>query len=893
MQFGTSRLSLFVSALVLMAPLTLISCASQKSSIQNTPAETQNAEATALKPKDITFDENLIDRALLFGDADKTQVRLSPNGKKLSWLAAQDGVLNVFVADLKTPEKAEAITQESERGVARYFWAPDSKAVLFQKDVGGDENWQLFSVDLKKKKVKTLAEGEGIRTDVVAISSKKKREIVVRSNKRDPKVFDLYTLKLKSGKMKLLEKNTGFLDYYIDSSLKPRLATRMNEKGELELHKKKGRKWVSFYTLAADDQMGFAVHGFDSRGTRAYVTDSSQGDKAALYEMSLKSGTLKPIASDDKADITRVLIHPKKHTLQAARATYLRDRWQGIGKGFAEHLENLSFFGEGEIDIVSRSSDDKTWIVSMSYDNAPLEYLVYLPKSGEGKPLFSSRPALVGKPLVKMNPVVIKARDGLELVSYLSLPKDQDADSDGKADAKGPMVLWVHGGPWSRDRFHFSSVHQWLANRGYAVLSVNFRGSVGFGKNFVNAGNLEWGGKMHDDLVDAVKWAVDQGIADASQVAIAGGSYGGYATLAGLTFTPDTFACGVDIVGPSNLTTLLETIPPYWSQMVEMFAKRIGDSRTEEGRALLSERSPLNKVEQITKPLLIGQGKNDPRVKQSESDQIVNAMGERKIPVTYVLYPDEGHGFRNAQNRLSFFALSEVFLAQCLGGKAAPYAAEQYATTSMTVPTGSEFVYALNDTLALLNKDAGSEKVAEEKVAEEKAAEESPKVAKAPVFNEKGMNVGDRIKDFKLPVLNAADAGMKKWAPADYKKGGEKAKKATVMSFFATWCGPCKEEMPELVKLHEKYKDKGLGVALVSIDDSDKRDEIVELVKEKGVTFPVVFDRFKVVGRRYEAERLPYLIIFDEEGVVKVVHIGYTEEVQAGLEGEIKSALGL
>ena len=281
--------------------------------------------------------------------------------------------------------------------------------------------------------------------------------------------------------------------------------------------------------------------------------------------------------------------------------------------------------------------------------------------------LVSSKPAFDDVALANMYPIEIESRDGLKLVSYLTIPRELDVD--GRTSRPAPTVLLVHGGPWGRDNFGFNGLHQWLANRGYVVLSTNFRGSTGFGKNFVNIAAEEWAGKMHDDLIDAVNWMVEENIADKEKIAIMGGSYGGYATLVGLTYTPDVFACGVDIVGPSNLNTLLNTIPPYWKSFRDVFVHHIGDPDTEEGAALLEERSPLNRVDSIVKPLLIGQGANDPRVKQAEADQIVKAMKAKQIPVTYVLYPDEGHGFARPENNLSFFAVTEAFLAQHIGGR--------------------------------------------------------------------------------------------------------------------------------------------------------------------------------------------------------------------------------
>jgi len=303
-----------------------------------------------------------------------------------------------------------------------------------------------------------------------------------------------------------------------------------------------------------------------------------------------------------------------------------------------------------------------------------------------------------------MWPQELRSRDGKTLVSYLTLPAHADADSDGRADRPVPLVLLVHGGPWARDAYGYSSYDQWLANRGYAVLSVNFRGSTGFGKDFTNAGDGEWAAKMHDDLIDAVEWAVAEGVTTQDKVAIMGGSYGGYATLVGLTFTPDTFACGVDIVGPANLNTLLSTVPPYWASFYQQLVRRMGDPQTEEGKAWLTERSPLTRVDAIRKPLLIGQGANDPRVKQDESDQIVNAMTAKDIPVTYVLFPDEGHGFARPENNKAFNAVTEGFLAECLGGRAQPIGGD-FARSSITVPTGADGVPGLAEALRTHTQD--------------------------------------------------------------------------------------------------------------------------------------------------------------------------------------------
>jgi dipeptidyl aminopeptidase/acylaminoacyl peptidase len=393
------------------------------------------------------------------------------------------------------------------------------------------------------------------------------------------------------------------------------------------------------------------------------------------------------------------MIHPVEKTVQAVAFTYERKTWQVIDPAIAGDLNYLRTVADGDVEVAARTLDDQHWIVAYLLDAGPVKFYLYDREAQRADLLFSHRQALEELPLAPMHPVVIPARDGLTLVSYFTLPVGSDQDNDTRPDQPLPMVLLVHGGPWGRDNWGYDSLHQLLANRGYGVLSVNFRASTGFGKAMINAGNLEWGAKMHDDLLDAVHWAIQEKIADPARVAIMGGSYGGYATLWGMTNTPERFACGVDIVGPSNLVTLLESIPPYWQPQVELFATRVGDHRTAEGRAFLTERSPLTYVDQIQKPLLIGQGANDPRVKQAESDQIVKAMQEKGLAVTYVLYADEGHGFARPENNLSFYAVTEAFLAQCLGGRYEPIG-DDFDGSSIAVPVGAQEIPGLVEALS-------------------------------------------------------------------------------------------------------------------------------------------------------------------------------------------------
>ena len=401
---------------------------------------------------------------------------------------------------------------------------------------------------------------------------------------------------------------------------------------------------------------------FDSRGR----------DTSALVSIDTETWETAELAIDSRADASDAIEHPETGLPQAVAFEYDRATWQVLDDSIAADLERIADEEKGEFDVSSRSLDDRRWIVCYERDDGPKTFYLYERDTGELEYLFSDRPDLEEAPLATMHSAIVGSRDGRDLVVYYSLPVDSTGAAADRPSEPLPSVLLVHGGPWGRDSWGYDPLHQLLANRGYAVISVNFRGSTGLGKEFVNAGDLEWAAAMHDDLIDAVEWAVEQGIADRDRVAIMGGSYGGYATLVGLTFTPEVFACGVDIVGPSNLNTLLDTVPPYWAPMLAMLRARVGDNSTEEGRRFLAERSPLSHVDSIVRPLLIGQGTNDPRVKQSESDQIVDAMKERGIPVTYVLYPDEGHGFARPENNLSFMAVAEAFLARCLGGRFEP-----------------------------------------------------------------------------------------------------------------------------------------------------------------------------------------------------------------------------
>lgn len=646
-------------------------------------------------------DASLISRDILFGNPDRAAPRISPDGKRLAFLAPVDGVLNVWVGPAGDLAAAKPVTQEKVRNLRIFYWAYTSDHILFAQDKGGDENWHIFSVDLKTNETKDLTPVDGIQARIQAVSFKHPNDVLIGMNDRDKKNHDVYRVNIRSGERKLMQKNEkGFAGFEVDADFKIRLATATLPDGGSEIFEPDGKDgWKSFAKIGQEDSLTTDAVLFNAAGNQLYMFDSRGRDTAALTTFDMRSKKSAVAAEDAKADMSGVLVHPKELRVQAVSSTFDRKRWQVLDKTIQPDLDYLRGVDKGDLEVLSRSLDDKRWVVAYLLDDGPVKYYLYdRDKKPQATFLFTNQKALEGLPLTKMHPRVIKARDGLDLVSYLSLPKASDPDLDGKPDKPLPMVLLVHGGPWGRDMWGYNSMHQWLANRGYGVLSVNFRGSTGFGKKFINAGDKQWAKTMHDDLIDAVNWATSSGIADKSKVAIMGGSYGGYATLVGLTFTPDTFACGVDIVGPSNLITLLSTIPPYWTPILNMFTARVGDHRTEEGKKLLNERSPLNFVERIKRPLLIGQGANDPRVKQAESDQIVKAMQEKKIPVTYVLYPDEGHGFARTENRMSFNAVAETFFAQCLGGPYEPIG-DDFKGSSIKVPEGAAEIHGLPEAL--------------------------------------------------------------------------------------------------------------------------------------------------------------------------------------------------
>lgn len=643
----------------------------------------------------------LIPRGDLFGNPTRAAGKISPDGQWLSWLAPKDGLLNIWMAPADNPDQAKAMTDATDRPIRQYFWSPDSQSLLYIQDKGGDENFLLYGVNIASGEETTLTPFENTRVDIVGGSESIRDKILVGLNNRDPQFHDVHLLDLNSGELTLVLENNGYAGFMADDTLTVRMALCQNEAGGTDYFRVVDNSVESdpFSSTAMEDSLTTNPAGYTNDGSILYWLDSRGRNTAALYAEDVATGKHTLIAEDDKADIGGTIRDRESGKVQAYSVNYLKTEWTALDADIGASLDWLGTQLEGEYGISSRTDDDQTWIVWNDPLTAPTATYIYDRRAQTLTPFYVTRPELEGAPLQPMYPVEIASRDGLTLPSYLTLSAGVAMDDDGNPSASSPMVLLVHGGPWARDDYGFNSIHQMLANRGYAVLSVNFRGSTGFGKDFLNAANKQWGLAMHDDLIDATNWAIAQGITGKDQVAIMGGSYGGYATLAGLAFTPETFACGVDIVGPSNLETLLDTIPPYWAPLVKIFHERMGNPDSEEGLALLKAASPLYKADQITKPLLIAQGANDPRVKQAESDQIVGAMKDAGIPVTYVLYPDEGHGFAKPTNNIAFFAIAENFLAECLGGRAEPLG-DVLVPSSAEILEGAEHVVGLAKALA-------------------------------------------------------------------------------------------------------------------------------------------------------------------------------------------------
>jgi acylaminoacyl-peptidase len=633
----------------------------------------------------------LIPRKLLFGNASRVSPRLSPDGTMLSWLAPVDGVMNIWLAPVNSLEAATPLTRTQGRPIFWHEWSADGRFVLFLNDFNGDENDHLFVADPSSGELRDLTPYDGVNAQLLLLSPDLPDSVFVALNDRDASWHDVWKIDLETGKRTLVYENTErFGSFLLDLQGNLRLARRpIPGSGDAEVCLYANGAWTHWRVVPFEDDLATWQIAFNRAGTHLSVVSSADRDTSALIRINLATGEEEVLASHPSVDVgDNYLLHPATFEVAAISCEPLRQQWivldPEIEADFA--LIQERFPGQ-DFSIHSVSDDFAQWIVTSYSAEDPSVYHLLSRSSGTLHELFRARPELVPYQMAGKEGVVIKSRDGLDLVSFLSLPPM----TGPRPVHPLPMVLLVHGGPWGRDYHGYDNVHQWLANRGYAVLSVNYRASSGFGKAFLNAGDREHAGKMHDDLIDAVEWAIAAGIADLSKVAIMGWSYGGYAAFVGATFTPDVFACTVPIVGITDLVTMMENSPPYWADFMEHLHRRYADVRTEEGRAWLRSRSPLYRVDSITKPMLIGHGANDVRCTVAQSDLIVDAMQKKGLDVTYVVYPDEGHGFARPENSLSFFAITEAFLARQLGGRFEPVG-EDFAGSSHEIRAGGDFL---------------------------------------------------------------------------------------------------------------------------------------------------------------------------------------------------------
>lgn len=593
---------------------------------------------------------------VLFGNPERVSPRLSPDGRKLAFLAPRDGVLNVWLRDEAGRERP--VTADRRRGVHHLLWAEDGRHLLYVQDMDGDENWHVYAVDPESDLTRDLTPFVGVKCGLLGVSPLRPRDLLVSCHARSATHADVHLVNIATGSMVMVEENPGDIAaWFPDRELEIVAATRHLDDGRKELLARVGPKddWHILRTFDYEDAFsGVVADTADGRGL--LLVDSTGRDTHALVRVERDGSGEELLAVDPRFDLDDVLLHPMTRELQGYAFCGGRVRWEFTDRDAERDFRAAEAALGGDLKIVSRDRSDKIWIVRSEKPDAPGAYHT-LRRGGKPEPLFVERPALAAYRLAPCAPVVIPARDGLELHGYLTLPAD---------DAKGPrpLVLVVHGGPNARDHWRYDPTVQFLANRGYAVLQVNYRGSTGFGKAFVLAAEREWGGKMHDDLIDAVEWAVARGDADPARVAIFGGSYGGYAALCGATLTPDRFRCAVDLFGPSNLVTLFESIPPSWKPFEAAMHRRHGHPVKD--RDFLLSRSPLTHVDKAKIPILIAQGANDPRVTQRESDQMVDRLRELGREVQYLLFKDEGHGFRRPENRLAFYRAAEAFLASHL-----------------------------------------------------------------------------------------------------------------------------------------------------------------------------------------------------------------------------------
>lgn len=598
-----------------------------------------------------------------FRNPDQTAFTLSPDGGTLAFLAPWEGRLNVHVRDLATGDERR-LTGDRDRDIHAYTWAADGRILYFQ-DQGGDENHQAFAVDVDGSNPLPLTPFEGVKTDLVDDLRDDPDHVLLQMNRRDPQVFDVMRVNVHTGVMETVAENPGnVVSWLTDNAGRLRCAVTSDGVNTSLLYRES--EDVDFdvvLTLSFKDSVTPLAFTFDDRDL--YVASNLERDTQAIYRFDPRTTTRGELLFEhDEVDVASLLRSRHRKVVTGVHFTVDKGEYHFFDDDRRELQERLEReFPDCEVSVTSTSRDERR-VLAVTYSDRARATYYFLDRDADAlTKIVDVAPWIDPAEMAPMTPVAYETRDGLTLRGYLTLPVD-------RGDARLPVVINPHGGPWARDHWGYNPEVQFLANRGYAVLQVNFRGSVGFGRKHWMASFKEWGRSMQDDLTDGVRWLVDQGIADPARVGIYGGSYGGYAVLAGLAFSPEVYACGVDYVGVSNLFTLLDSMPPYWQPLRDMMYEMVGHPETDAD--LLREISPVFHADRIQAPLLVAQGANDPRVKQAESDQIVAALKERGIDVPYIVKDNEGHGFHNEENKLDLYRAMERFLAEHLGGRAEP-----------------------------------------------------------------------------------------------------------------------------------------------------------------------------------------------------------------------------
>lgn len=635
----------------------------------------------------------LIPREALFAPSQRGDPQISPDGRHLAFTApSPEGIPNVFVREVGGGE-ARQITNDTRRGIFSFAWGPASERILYVQDRDGDENWHLYATMLEGGDPRDLTPFPGVRAGNLLMDPHHPDEVLVSLNRRDPRVLDMHRVRLSSGEVTLEAENPGgVIEWVADDAFRIRACAAIDDEGRAIIRvRDAGGPWRDLRVWPFEEA-GFdrfqRILGFSKDGAALRVQSCVGSNTTRVVEIDLASGEARDLTPADPANdlynaltVTQeffpaaVMFDPETRAVQAYAVHRMIPEWRVLDPRLEPDFDRLRAFRPGVFHVVSRDRDDRRLIVAFESDVDPGAYFVYDRETGDFELLFERRPHLAKYTFASMKPVTYEARDGLVIHAYLTLPAGVPASGL-------PMIVLPHGGPWARDEWGFNVEVQWLANRGYAVLQPQFRGSTGFGNAFVAASNGEMGtGHMQHDITDGVRWAIREGIADPERIGIMGGSYGGYATLAGLAFTPELYACGVDVVGPSNLRTLVESFPPYWKPRMKRWLVRMGDVVADS--ALNRRISPLFHVEGIRAPLMIGHGANDPRVKIAESNQVVEAIRRGGREVTYVVYPDEGHGFGRRANVEDFNGRVEDFLAKHLGGRAEPWRAVEGASAEL------------------------------------------------------------------------------------------------------------------------------------------------------------------------------------------------------------------